>query len=86
MCSLSYNYALAFVKGLHQATTLATGIDAILFWPCTSRHLGVISQDNIGAFSNKKCAGLLGVGYHSWNKWTGNRCLVLSSRIPQDAP
>ena len=26
----------------------------------------------------------MGIGYRSWKAWSGNRCLVLSSRIPQD--
>mmetsp|Transcript_55566 Transcript_55566/g.132867 ORF Transcript_55566/g.132867 Transcript_55566/m.132867 type:complete len:426 (-) Transcript_55566:50-1327(-) len=42
-------------------------------------------QNHFGVFSNNKCGGLMGYGYHSWNKWPGNRCLVLSSDVPLEA-
>jgi len=42
-------------------------------------------QENIAPFSNKKCSGLVAVGYSSWKKWAGNRCIVQSSHIPKEA-
>lgn len=38
----------------------------------------------LGSFNNKKCKGLLGKTYHSWDKWAGNRCVVMSQDIPAD--
>jgi len=42
-------------------------------------------QENFAPLSNKKCSGLVAVGYSSWKKWAGNRCIVQSSHIPQEA-
>ena len=46
--------------------------------------VSVVEEENFAPLSNKKCSGLVAVGYSSWKKWAGNRCIVQSFHIPQD--